>query len=111
MITWAVISAATMFVKTPTMFYVVRFALGLAEAGLFPGVILYLTYWYPSKRRSKMIALFMTGIPSGRCHWRPSFWLDHAFDGRHEWLGRLAVAIPARSGALGRHGDSSYCIS
>lgn len=63
MLTWGLISGAMMFVKTPTMFYVMRFALGLAEAGLFPGVILYLTYWFPSERRGKITALFMTGIP------------------------------------------------
>ena len=45
MLSWAVISAAMMFVTSPTWFYVLRFLLGLAEAGLFPGVILYLTYW------------------------------------------------------------------
>ena len=63
MLTWAVLSGAMAFVNTPFMFYTVRFLLGLAEAGLFPGVILYLTYWYPAERRGKMIALFMTGIP------------------------------------------------
>ncbi|RBL65788.1 MFS transporter, partial [Pseudomonas sp. MWU13-2625] len=46
MATWGVISILTMFVTTPTMFYVMRFLLGVAEAGFFPGVILYLTYWY-----------------------------------------------------------------
>src|ERR1044072_7989336 len=63
MLSWAVISAAMMFVSTPTMFYLLRFLLGVAEAGFFPGVILYLTYWYPSSRRAGIIALFMTGIP------------------------------------------------
>jgi D-galactonate transporter len=63
MLTWAVVSAAMMFVTTPTVFYVLRFLLGVAEAGFFPGVILYLTYWYPSYRRARIIALFMTGIP------------------------------------------------
>ncbi len=63
MLTWAVISAAMMFVTTPTVFYVLRFLLGVAEAGFFPGVILYLTYWYPADRRARIIALFMTGIP------------------------------------------------
>jgi D-galactonate transporter len=63
MLTWAVISAAMMFVTTPTVFYILRFLLGVAEAGFFPGVILYLTYWYPSYRRARIIALFMTGIP------------------------------------------------
>ncbi len=63
MLSWAIISAAMVFVKTPAVFYLLRFLLGLAEAGLFPGVILYLTYWYPSRRRGGIIALFMTGIP------------------------------------------------
>jgi D-galactonate transporter len=100
MITWAVISAATMFVKTPTMFYVVRFALGLAEAGLFPGVILYLTYWYPSKRRSKMIALFMTGIPVAGVIGGPvSGWIMHSMAGMNGWAGWqwlfLLEAVPS----------------
>ena len=63
MISWAIISGAMAFVATPFWFYVLRFLLGVAEAGLFPGVILYLTYWYPAERRGKIIALFMTGIP------------------------------------------------
>ena len=63
MLTWAVLSGAMVFVATPLEFYSLRFLLGVAEAGLFPGVILYLTYWYPAERRGKMIALFMTGIP------------------------------------------------
>ncbi|MGI4941210.1 MAG: MFS transporter [Janthinobacterium lividum] len=63
MVSWALISAAMAFVHSPTVFYVLRFLLGVAEAGLFPGVILYLTYWYPSSRRGGIIALFMTGIP------------------------------------------------
>jgi len=63
MISWGVISAAMIFVKTPTVFYILRFLLGVAEAGFFPGIILYLTYWYPASRRSKITALFMTGIP------------------------------------------------
>jgi len=63
MLTWAVISAAMVFVRSATGFYVLRFLLGVAEAGFFPGVILYLTYWFPSARRARIIALFMTGIP------------------------------------------------
>src|SRR2546423_12504516 len=70
MLSWAVISAAMMFVTTPTVFYVLRFLLGVAEAGFFPGVILYLTYWYPSYRRARINALLMTrgpipGVPCG----------------------------------------------
>ncbi len=62
MITWGVLSACMMFVTTPMMFYAMRFLLGIAEAGFFPGIILYLTYWYPSHRRGRMTAMFMTGI-------------------------------------------------
>ncbi len=62
MISWGLISAAMMFVTTPTMFYVMRFLLGIAEAGFFPGIILYLTYWYPADRRARITAMFMTGI-------------------------------------------------
>src|SRR5262245_32296500 len=63
MLSWAVISASMVFVTTPRVFYILRFLLGVAEAGFFPGVILYLTYWYPAARRAGVIALFMTGIP------------------------------------------------
>ena len=63
MILWSLISAAMMFVKTPTQFYALRFLLGAAEAGFYPGMILYLTYWFPSHRRARMVALFMCAIP------------------------------------------------
>jgi D-galactonate transporter len=59
MFCWGIVAAAMMFVQTPTQFYVLRFLLGVFEAGFFPGIILYLTYWYPSKRRGQMIAIFM----------------------------------------------------
>jgi sugar phosphate permease len=62
MISWGIISAATMFVTTPMSFYALRFLLGAAEAGFFPGVIYYLTQWYPSARRGRIVALFMTAI-------------------------------------------------
>ncbi|MFM7760675.1 MAG: MFS transporter [Burkholderiaceae bacterium] len=62
MISWGLISAAMMFVTTPMTFYVMRFFLGVAEAGFFPGIILYLTYWYPAERRARITAMFMTGI-------------------------------------------------
>lgn len=59
---WGTISSCMMFVQTPMQFYVMRFLLGVAEAGFFPGVILYLTYWYPARRRARIVALFMTPI-------------------------------------------------
>jgi len=63
MIAWSLISAAMMFVKTPGQFYVLRFLLGVAEAGFYPGMILYMTYWFPSYRRARTVALFMCAIP------------------------------------------------
>ncbi|HUG21772.1 MFS transporter [Piscinibacter sp.] len=59
MFCWGLVAAGMMFVQTPTQFYVLRFLLGVFEAGFFPGIILYLTYWYPSARRGQMIAIFM----------------------------------------------------
>ncbi len=100
MISWGLISGAMMFVQTPTMFYVLRFLLGLAEAGFFPGIILYLTYWYPASRRSKVTSLFMTGIPMAGVIGGPlSGWIMAAFDGAHgmaawKWL-FLLEAIPS----------------
>jgi len=63
MISWGVISAAMMFVRTPTTFYLLRFLLGAAEAGFFPGVVYYLSHWYPEGRRARAIAAFMTAVP------------------------------------------------
>lgn len=63
MVTWGIISGATMFVQTPMQFYIVRFLLGVAEAGFIPAILYYLTIWYPSDRRGKVTALFLAGIP------------------------------------------------
>ncbi len=60
MITWGIISSAMMFVKGPASFYALRFLLGVAEAGFFPGMILYLTYWFPRDARGRAVAHFMT---------------------------------------------------
>jgi len=62
MILWGMLSSATMFVTGERTFYALRFALGVAEAGFFPGIILYLTYWYTRKHRARMVAGFMTAI-------------------------------------------------
>ena len=61
MILWGVVSMAMMFMKSVPVFYTMRFLLGLAEAGFFPGVILYLTYWYPARERARMVAWFALG--------------------------------------------------
>jgi MFS transporter, ACS family, tartrate transporter len=61
MIVWGIVSAGMMFVDSVPLFYASRFLLGVAEAGFFPGMILYLTYWFPAAERAKAIAQFMTG--------------------------------------------------
>ena len=100
MITWGLVSALFMFTTTPVMFYALRFTLGLAEAGFFPGIILYLTYWYPSERRARMISLFMTAIPiSGILGGPLSGWIMQSMEGLNGWRGWqwlfLVEAIPA----------------
>jgi len=88
MITWGIVSSLMMFVTTPTMFYVMRFLLGIAEAGFFPGVILYLTYWFPSHRRGRMTALFMTAIPVAGVIGSPlSGWILQSLNGVNGWAG------------------------
>ena len=63
MITWGIMATLTAFVKTPTQFYVVRFLLGLAEAGFFPGVIVYLTHWFPARDRARALSWFLVATP------------------------------------------------
>jgi ACS family tartrate transporter-like MFS transporter len=63
MITWGIISAAMMFVQGPWSFYVLRFLLGVAEAGFLPGIIFYLSQWFPREYRAKAVSWFMIGIP------------------------------------------------
>ncbi|MCP3708867.1 MFS transporter [Paraburkholderia sp. CNPSo 3274] len=88
MVTWGLVSILTMFVTTPTMFYVMRFLLGLCEAGFFPGIILYLTYWYPAHRRGRMTTWFMTAIAlSGVIGGPVSGWILKSFDGANGWQG------------------------
>ena len=88
MVTWGLVSSAMMFVTSPTMFYVMRFVLGAAEAGFFPGIILYLTYWYPARRRARIVALFMTAIALAGVVGGPlSGWIMQAFAGNNGWSG------------------------
>jgi ACS family tartrate transporter-like MFS transporter len=63
MITWGIVAALTALVKTPFQFYVVRFLLGLAEAGFYPGVIVYLTHWFASRDRARALAYFFVATP------------------------------------------------
>lgn len=101
MFTWGLLSAATAFVHTQTQFYLLRLALGIAEAGFFPGVLLYLTYWYPASRSSRATALFMTAIPlTGVIGGPISGWILQAANGWHglagwQWLFLLEAAPAA----------------
>lgn len=63
MVSWGIVSAALMFTRGETSFYVLRFLLGVAEAGFFPGVIYYLTRWFPAAARTRVIGLFYFGAP------------------------------------------------
>ena len=63
LVVWGIISVCFMFVTTPAQFLTLRFLLGIAEAGFYPGIVLYLTYWFPGKLRSQVCALFFIGIP------------------------------------------------
>jgi len=63
MITWGLVSGATAFVTGSTSFIVMRFLLGVAEAGFFPGILLYLTYWFPATERARVVGLFMVALP------------------------------------------------
>ena len=63
MITWGLISGAMAFVQGPNSFYALRFLLGAAEAGFFPGIILYLSYWFPARQRAAVTAIFMAAAP------------------------------------------------
>ncbi|MCI8209883.1 MFS transporter permease [Pseudomonas sp. S25] len=81
MITWGLLSACTMLVTTPMQFYAVRFLLGAAEAGFLPGVLFYLTSWFPTYRRGRVIALFMIGLPLSSVIGGPlSGWIMSHFD-------------------------------
>jgi D-galactonate transporter len=97
---WGIVSAATMFVTTAKGFYILRFLLGIAEAGFFPGMILYLTYWYPSYWRGRMVALLIAANPvSGLIGGPASGWIMQSLTGYHGWAGWqwlfLLEAIPA----------------
>jgi MFS family permease len=100
MLTWAVISAATAFISTPFAFYVMRFLLGVAEAGFIPGVLLYLTYWFPASRRGRVTALFLMAIPMASIFGGPlSGWILSVSSGAYgfsgwQWL-FLIEAIPS----------------
>ncbi|SEB19002.1 MFS transporter [Variovorax sp. YR216] len=88
MVLWGLVSAATMFVQTPTQFYIARFLLGVFEAGFFPGIVLYLTFWYPTERRARVLALFITAQVAAAFITSPvSGWILKNMHGLHGWEG------------------------
>jgi MFS family permease len=99
MIFWGIVSALMMFTNSVTMFYVMRFLLGAAEAGFFPGVILYLTFWFTTRERARAVALFATGGVVAGVVGSP---ISGAILGLHGWHGLdgwqwlfLLEALPA----------------
>jgi MFS transporter, ACS family, tartrate transporter len=103
MITWGIISAGMMFVQGTTSFYAMRFLLGIAEAGFLPGIVYYLSQWFPREQRARAVSWFMIGIPLSLVFGAPlSGWLLDNFDGHlglqgWQWLfiieGAPAVAL------------------
>jgi ACS family tartrate transporter-like MFS transporter len=87
MVTWGIISAGMAFVEGPSSFYVMRFLLGAAEAGFFPGIILYISYWFPARHRAGVTAFFMAAAPLSTAIGSP-----------------LSAALLEMDGVLGLHG-------
>lgn len=100
MVTWGVASALMMFVGSPVQFYIMRFIVGLMEAGFLPGVVLYFTYWFPALRRARANALFMLAISlSGVTGGPLAGWIMTSLAGVNGWAGWqwlfLIEGIPA----------------
>ncbi|OQX15465.1 MAG: hypothetical protein BWK76_13110 [Desulfobulbaceae bacterium A2] len=88
MVMWGLISAGMMFVTSASGLYTLRFLLGVAEAGFFPGIILYLTYWFPRQYRARMVAWFMTAVPLAGVLGGPvSGWILSALQSRAGYAG------------------------
>lgn len=100
MLTWGVISAVMIFVKTPTMFYIARFLLGAAEAGFAPAIMYLLTLWFPARYRGRAMSIYVMGAPLAFVVGGPiSGYILHALSGNEhlaawQWL-FLIEAIPA----------------
>ncbi len=95
-VSWGLLSMLTAFCREPVSFCIVRFLLGAAEAGLYPGMVLYMTYWFPSATRARFIALFLAGVPLANVIGSP---ISSCAAGRERpWPCRLAMDDPA-----GRH--------
>ena len=100
MVSWGIVSSMLALSEGATSFYVLRFLLGIAEAGFFPGILLYLTYWFPSNYRARIVALFMTAVAFAGIFGSPvSGWIlsragDWAYGKPWQWL-FLIEGIPS----------------
>lgn len=98
-ITWGLICSLTAFVSTQWLFFLMRFLLGAAEAGLFPGVVLYLTFWYPAGQRARAIGIFMACVPAATILGGPlAGWIMglHSAWGLNDWQWLFLIeGIPA----------------
>ena len=100
LVTWGIVSGCTALVRTPAEFYTVRLLLGIAESGFFPGMVLYITYWFPSHRRAHIVAILLAANPVAGILGGPiSGYIMRYFAGRHgiagwQWL-FLLEAFPA----------------
>src|SRR3954453_16026566 len=104
MVTWGLICAAMMFVRGPATFCWLRFGLGVAEAGFFPGIVLYLTYWIPARRRAGVLAAFLTATAVSGIIGNPLAGLLMKMDGfmnlrGWQWLFLLEGITPVMMGA------------
>ena len=97
MVTWGLLSMVTAFVTGPVSFFAVRFLLGAAEAGLYPGMILYMTYWFPQATRARFIALFLAAVPLSNVIGAPlSGWLLGIEGALRGWQNMLLIeGIPS----------------
>src|SRR3954447_13455798 len=99
MLSWGILSGATAFVQGEFSFYLVRFLLGIAEAGFFPGIIFYLTLWFPASYRARIIGYFMAAIPLSSVLGSPVSGALLGMDGvggMHGWQWLFIVeAVPA----------------
>ena len=107
LVTWGIVATIMAFVPNATWLIVLRFLLGVAEAGFFPGIILYLTYWFPAGQRARMTAWFMTAIPISTAVGARALYADHPARRRAVRPVRVAGDVPDRGhpvGAAGRRG-------
>ncbi|HWT37782.1 MAG TPA: MFS transporter [Paraburkholderia sp.] len=106
MVLWGLVSVSMMFVRNPTQFYIARIALGIAEAGFFPGIVYYLTSWFPDRHRAKVLSAFVLGIAvAGMTGGPVSGWILSHADGWHalhawQWLFLLEGIPPVLVGLI-----------